>query len=90
MSPSITTVAEGKYSVRIQVLARAAKSSTGAVTAQPGRAVKPDQIPGLSGAIFEKIPRRVADKQGDAGDMINFLILGSEDRVRQTFVAAGW
>ena len=82
--------ADGKYSVKIQVLARAAKSSTGAVPAQPGRAVTPDQIPGLSGAIFEKIPRRVADKQGDAGDMINFLILGSEDRVRQTFEAAGW
>jgi hypothetical protein len=82
--------AQGKYSVKVRVLSRAAKTASGLPAAMPGRAVTPDQIPGLSAAIFDKIPRRVADKQGDPGDMVNFLILGSEDRVRQAFAAGGW
>ena len=82
--------AEGKYSVKIQVLGRAAKPAGGGAAPAPGRAVTPDKIAGLSAAIFQKIPRRVADKDGDAGDMVNFLILGSEEKVRQTFEAAGW
>lgn len=40
--------------------------------------------------FFQKLPRRVADAQGNAGDMVNFLILGSEDQVRLTFQSAGW
>lgn len=82
--------ATGKYSVKIQVLERAAKSAGGQPAAQPGRAVTPDKIADLTAAIFEKIPRRVADSQGNSGDMINFLILGSGDRVRQTFESGGW
>lgn len=40
--------------------------------------------------FFQKLPRRVADAQGNAGDMVNFLILGSEEQVRLAFQNAGW
>jgi hypothetical protein len=40
--------------------------------------------------FFKKLPRRVADAEGNQGDMVNFLILGSEDQVRLAFQNAGW
>ena len=47
-------------------------------------------IPGIDSALFSKIPRRVADNQGHPGDMVNFLILGSEPAMQRVFTAAGW
>ena len=47
-------------------------------------------MPGIGNALFSKIPRRVSDKQGDPGDMVNFLILGSESAMQQVFSSAGW
>lgn len=32
----------------------------------------------------------MTDKSGNAGDMVNFLLIGSEDQVKATFQAAGW
>jgi hypothetical protein len=40
--------------------------------------------------LFTEIPRRVADKDGDPGDMVNFLLIGSEDQVKAAFAVAGW
>ena len=40
--------------------------------------------------LFSEIPRRVTDKDGNVGDMVNFLLIGSEDQVKATFQAAGW
>jgi len=39
---------------------------------------------------FSKIPRRVSDKEGNAGDMVNFLVLGSEAAMQRLFTSAGW
>lgn len=47
-------------------------------------------IRGIDSALFSKIPRRVADKEGHPGDMVNFLILGSEAAMQQVFTTAGW
>jgi hypothetical protein len=47
-------------------------------------------ISGIDSALFSKIPRRVTDKQEHPGDMVNFLILGSEPAMQQVFTAAGW
>ena len=47
-------------------------------------------IRGIDGGLFSKIPRRVADKEGHPGDMVNFLILGSEAAMQQVFTTAGW
>ena len=47
-------------------------------------------IPGVDADLFSKIPRRIADKQGDPGDMVNFLIIGSESAMQKVFTSAGW
>ena len=47
-------------------------------------------MPGIDNNLFAKIPRRVRDKQGNPGDMVNFLILGSQTAMENVFNAAGW
>ena len=40
--------------------------------------------------MIDRTPRRVTDAQGNAGDNTNFVIVGSEQKVVQTFESAGW
>jgi len=47
-------------------------------------------MPGIDKALFAGIPRRVSDKQGNPGDMVNFLILGSQSAMENVFTTAGW
>jgi LssY C-terminus len=47
-------------------------------------------IAGITPALLEQIPRRVTDPQGNPGDMVNILIVGSQDDLVQAFTAAGW
>ena len=47
-------------------------------------------LPGIDNNLFSKIPRRISDKEGHAGDMVNFLILGSEATMQRVFTTAGW
>jgi hypothetical protein len=47
-------------------------------------------IPGIENALFTKIPRRIGDKDGNPGDMVNFLILGDENAMKKVFTTAGW
>jgi hypothetical protein len=49
-----------------------------------------ESISGISPALFAGLPRRVSDKQGKPGDMVNFLILGSRDGMERVFRTAGW
>ena len=73
----------GTYVVRMEVYAPE-DGQVHAVAQQVG------SIRGIEGALFSKIPRRVADKEGHPGDMVNFLILGSEPAMQQVFTTAGW
>ncbi len=41
-------------------------------------------------AMIDQIPRRVVDAQGNAGDNTNFVVVGAEKKVIDTFMAAGW
>jgi hypothetical protein len=74
---------EGTYTVRIDIHA----PNPGAAY-HPARQVK--SISGVDANILAKVPRRVADKDKNPGDMVNFLILGSEDAMQKIFTAAGW
>src|SRR5262249_21074364 len=47
-------------------------------------------ITGIDKSLFSQIPRRISDKQGNPGDMVNFLILGSETAMQRVFTSAGW
>jgi len=44
----------------------------------------------VDASVFAKFPRRISDRDGNPGDMVNFLILGSEDTMQKAFTAAGW
>ena len=48
------------------------------------------QLPEITIAMVDRIPRRVTDAQGNAGDNTNFMVIGPEEKVLQTFEAAGW
>ncbi len=47
-------------------------------------------VAGVDNSLFAKIPRRISDKAGNPGDMVNFLILGSQAEVEKVFKTAGW
>jgi hypothetical protein len=74
---------DGTYVVRIEVY-----SPESGVARVAARQVS--SLPGIDNNLFSKIPRRVADKEGNAGDMVNFLILGSEEAMQRVFTNAGW
>jgi hypothetical protein len=47
-------------------------------------------LPKVTQEMLDKIPRRVQDAEGTQGDRVNFLIVGTEDQVKQTLLNAGW
>lgn len=76
--------AEGSFHVRVEIIPRAAQPPKPA----PGGSGSP--AASLTPALLDMIPRRVADRDGNPGDMVNFLILGSEAQMQQAFQSAGW
>jgi LssY C-terminus len=74
---------EGTYTTQIEVFPMDANIAVGVV-----RYLK--SMPGLDNSLFSKIPRRIADKAGNSGDMVNFLIIGSQAAMEKVFTAAGW
>lgn len=44
----------------------------------------------LPADLLAQIPRRVSDRDGRPGDVVNFLLIGSEDKVKNAFRDAGW
>lgn len=74
---------DGTYKLEIAIYAPDANSTFLAM-----RSV--NSIPGVDNSLFAKIPRRVADKSGNAGDMVNFLIIGSQAAMEAAFKTAGW
>jgi hypothetical protein len=79
--------AEGSYHVTVQILDPGDASK--AMALLPDQA-KPLTVSGIDNHLFEKIPRRIGDLQGNPGDMVNFLILGTEGQMRGLFQSAGW
>lgn len=76
-------IGTGTYVVRVEVYAP--KDGKDRAVAK-----QVDSMQGIDKALFTKIPRRVGDKQGNPGDMVNFLVLGSEAAMQQVFTTAGW
>jgi len=68
-----------------------ATPTTSATSASPSASsASGTAAPSLPSDFFGQIPRRVSDKDGNVGDMVNFLLIGSEDQVKSAFKAAGW
>jgi LssY C-terminus len=76
---------DGLYTVHVEVIAADTTASTTFTVAKTVTS-----LPGIDDSLFEKIPRRIGDKAGNPGDMVNFLILGSETGMQNVFTAAGW
>lgn len=74
---------DGTYTVRVEIYAADAGAVLFTAKAVPS-------IRGVDNDLFSKIPRRVGDKAGDPGDMVNFLIIGSQDAMEKVFMTAGW
>ena len=73
----------GSYKVKVEVYAADSSAPREVAKEVPS-------LPGVDNGLFERIPRRIGDKDGNAGDMVNFLILGDEDQMRKVFTNAGW
>ena len=74
---------DGTYIVQLEIYA-----ADPHVTYRVARQVK--LISGVDANLLSKIPRRIADKEGNPGDMVNFLIIGSESAMQKVFTNAGW
>jgi len=74
---------DGTYNVNVTVYA-----ADGNAPKEVARAVS--AMPGIDNSLFAKIPRRIGDKEGNPGDMVNFLIIGNEDEMKKVFTTAGW
>jgi len=78
--------AKGNFEVKIAVLNPGL--STAAAIAIGGPPETP--LPEITPALLRKIPRRVSDPQGKPGDMVNILLVGTQEQVLQVFARAGW
>jgi hypothetical protein len=83
-SASEAATATGSFHVKIEVLDMGSSDATDA--GGPAETV----IPGISPDLLKTIPRRVNDPAGNPGDMVNVLIVGTQDQVVNTFTTAGW
>jgi hypothetical protein len=70
----------GSYQVKVEVVEQAGASQASFQGA----------LPEITGKEFALIPRRVVDKDGNPGDRVNFLILGTEEQVRTALLSVGW
>ena len=67
---------EGSFHAKVQVFAAAAVPAVTAVKVSP--------------EVLQQIPRRIGDLQGNPGDMVNFMIIGSREALTKTYADAGW
>jgi hypothetical protein len=78
------SVATGSFQVKVEVLDEG--SSEAANAGGPAET----RVPGITSDLLNKIPRRVSDPANNPGDMVNVLIVGTQDQVVQVFTNAGW
>jgi len=78
------STATGSFQVTVDVL----DEGSGEATALGGPAES--RVAGITPDLLGKIPRRVSDPQNNPGDMVNVLIVGTQDQVVDAFTTAGW
>ena len=77
-------VATGTFEVKIETLEEG--SGDAASVGGPSES----RVAGITPDILSKIPRRVSDPDKNPGDMVNVLIVGTQEQVVQVFTSAGW
>jgi hypothetical protein len=83
-SQSEASTATGIFHAKVEVLNEGSSDATNA-----GGPVE-TRVAGITPDLLGKIPRRVSDPAGKPGDMVNVLIVGTQDQVVQVFTTAGW
>ena len=83
-SMSEASTATGSFHVKIEILEEGSEDATNAGGPVDSR------VASITPELLSKIPRRVADPNGKPGDMVNVLIVGTQDQLVQTFTTAGW
>jgi hypothetical protein len=78
------STATGSFHVTIAILNQGAAEAKGA----GGPADTP--VAGITPELLSQIPRRVSDADGNPGDMVNVLIVGTQEQMLAAFAAAGW
>jgi hypothetical protein len=77
--------AKGTFKVKVeQYAAKAPASGTTAATTTASVKVK------LTQAQLDSVPKRVVDAANNQGDRVNFVIVGSENQVKNALQSAGW
>jgi hypothetical protein len=78
---------QGSYKVHIDRTASAAATASGAAASQNKYNFEP-----LFAELNAKLPYRVTDKPegGNEGDLVNFVLVGTQGQVTSAFKAAGW
>src|SRR5271157_5324089 len=71
---SEASTADGSFQVKIEILDEGSANATNAGGPAETR------LPGITRDLLSKIPRRVSDPDGRPGDMVNVLIVGTEDQ----------
>jgi hypothetical protein len=78
------SVATGSFQVTVEVLDEGSSEATNAGGPAETR------VSGITPDLLSKIPRRVSDPENNPGDMVNVLIVGTQDQVVQVFTNGGW
>jgi hypothetical protein len=77
-------VATGTFQVKIEILDEGSGDAAGI-----GGPVE-TRVPGITPELLAKIPRRVSDPAKNPGDMVNILIVGTQEQVVNVFTTGGW
>ncbi|MGA8621829.1 MAG: LssY C-terminal domain-containing protein [Candidatus Sulfotelmatobacter sp.] len=83
-SASEASTAQGSFHAKIEVLDEGLSDVTNA-----GGPVE-TRVPGVTPDLLSKIPRRISDPAGKPGDMVNVLIVGTQEQMLQVFTTAQW
>lgn len=82
-SAADASTAQGVFHVTVDILQEGSGSANAGGPAET-------HIPGITTELLNQIPRRVSDPSGNPGDMVNVLIVGTQDQVVKAFTSAGW
>ena len=82
-----TQTPDGKYEVHIDRTAASTATASGAAASQNNYDFKP-----LFAQLDQKLPYRVTDQPngGNEGDLVNFVLIGTQEQVTNALKAAGW
>jgi hypothetical protein len=78
--------ATGSFQVKIKVLNEGLSAADAMVAGGPPET----PMPLITPALLDSIPRRVSDQNHSPGDMVNILIVGTEDEMVKAFTTAAW